>query len=98
MATLSPDYSWRRLLYFGLPTLLRLPRPHRPQLLRYLNKVVRAEYPNPLYTKLGLEAIEAWKGPESIFMGVYREPGWVMTAHCLIGWWFQSTKVAEQAG
>jgi sarcosine oxidase/L-pipecolate oxidase len=44
-----------------------------------LNKIVRADYSNRLYTELGLEAIEAWQD-NPIFKdgGVYHQTGWIM--------------------
>ncbi|CAI7625027.1 unnamed protein product [Penicillium manginii] len=44
-----------------------------------LNKIVRADYSNRLYTELGLEAIEAWQN-NPIFKdgGVYHQTGWIM--------------------
>ncbi|RYP64592.1 hypothetical protein DL771_008705 [Monosporascus sp. 5C6A] len=47
------------------------------------NKVVRTEFWNQLYTKLGFEAMQVWKDPteDSIFYGMYYESGWAMSVH-----------------
>lgn len=44
-----------------------------------LNKIIRADYSNPLYMKLGLEAIEEWKkSPLFKDADVYHQTGWIM--------------------
>ncbi|KAK5108527.1 hypothetical protein LTR62_008267 [Meristemomyces frigidus] len=43
-----------------------------------LNKIVRAEYEDPFYTKLALEAIEGWKTP--LFGPHYHQTGYVVAA------------------
>lgn len=46
-----------------------------------LNKVIRFDYPNPLYSALGREAYDAWTSPSSLFAGLYRKTGWIMSGH-----------------
>lgn len=46
-----------------------------------LNKIIRTDYPNPLYTRLGREAMSVWKDQDSIFRGMFRGTGWIMSAH-----------------
>lgn len=41
-----------------------------------INKIVRAEYEDPFYTKLALEAIEGWKTP--LFGPYYHQTGYVV--------------------
>jgi sarcosine oxidase/L-pipecolate oxidase len=57
----------------------RAPPPSRSAASTDLNKIVRADYSNRLYTELGLEAIEAWEN-NPIFKdeGVYHQTGWIM--------------------
>lgn len=44
-----------------------------------INKIIRADYSNPLYMKLGLEAIDVWKNsPLFEDAGVYHQTGWIM--------------------
>ncbi|KAA8643337.1 hypothetical protein EYZ11_000916 [Aspergillus tanneri] len=43
-----------------------------------INKVIRADYSNPLYMELGFEAIDAWKSlPFFQNAGVYHRSGWI---------------------
>lgn len=43
-----------------------------------INKIIRADYSNPLYMDLGFEAIEAWKTlPFFRDAGVYHQSGWI---------------------
>lgn len=44
-----------------------------------INKIVRADYSDPLYMELGLEAIEAWKN-NPLFKDeeIYHQTGWIM--------------------
>lgn len=46
-----------------------------------LNKIVRCDYPNPLDTKLGLDAMNVWRDPNFLFKGMFRQTGWLMAAH-----------------
>ncbi|OJJ62980.1 hypothetical protein ASPSYDRAFT_55693 [Aspergillus sydowii CBS 593.65] len=59
----------------------RFPAPSKEAAATDLNKIVRYDYPNPLYTKLGLEAMGVWKDPKSLFRGLFRGTGWIMAAH-----------------
>lgn len=44
-----------------------------------VNKIIRADYSNSLYMRLGLEAIDAWKNsPLFKEKGVYHQTGWIM--------------------
>ena len=77
----------------------RFDAPSKDSAATDLNKVVRADYPNPLYTKLGLEAMDVWKDPDSIFAGLYRESGWIMAANSMTQGWLEGAReVAEKAG
>lgn len=60
-------------------TLLdRGPPPSSPAASTDINKIVRADYSNPLYMDLGLEAIRAWKNlPCLRDAGVYHASGWI---------------------
>ncbi|EMR63261.1 putative fructosyl amine:oxygen oxidoreductase protein [Eutypa lata UCREL1] len=43
--------------------------------------------------------MEVWKDPSSIFGGMYRESGWVMSAHSMTRGWLESAReTAEKAG
>lgn len=45
-----------------------------------INKVIRTEYPDQLYTKLASDARDIWKDPNGLFSGLYHESGWVIGA------------------
>ncbi|XMA14716.1 hypothetical protein WAI453_007507 [Rhynchosporium graminicola] len=42
-----------------------------------LNKIIRTEYDEPLYAKMAVEAIEAWRQP--LWDGIFHETGWLVT-------------------
>ncbi|KAF9891365.1 hypothetical protein FE257_004221 [Aspergillus nanangensis] len=62
-------------------TLLdRSPPPSPAAASTDINKIIRADYPNPLYTQLGLEAIAAWKTLpclRSTNPSPYHQTGWI---------------------
>lgn len=63
----------------GIIVLDRAPPPSVSAASTDLNKIVRADYSNRLYTELGLEAIEAWQNsPVFKDEGVYHQTGWIM--------------------
>jgi sarcosine oxidase/L-pipecolate oxidase len=52
--------------------------PSTPAASTDINKIIRADYSDPLYMSLGLEAIEAWKSlPFFRNAGVYHQSGWI---------------------
>lgn len=63
----------------SITILDRGPAPSTDAASTDINKIVRADYSNPLYTRLGLEAIDAWKNsPLFKDKGVYHQTGWIM--------------------
>ncbi|KAF2139367.1 uncharacterized protein K452DRAFT_352615 [Aplosporella prunicola CBS 121167] len=42
-----------------------------------LNKIIRTEYDEPLYSELAIEAIQAWRQP--MFDDIFHETGWLIT-------------------
>ena len=85
--------------YTQVTVLDRFDAPSRDSAATDLNKVVRADYPNPLYTRLGLEAMAEWKDPRSFFAGLYRHSGWIMAAHEMTQGWLKSAQeTAKKAG
>ncbi|CAG9956067.1 unnamed protein product [Clonostachys rosea f. rosea IK726] len=85
--------------YQNVTVVDRFEPPSRDAAATDLNKVIRADYPNPLYTNLGLEAMQVWKDPKSIFSGLFRETGWIMGAHDLTRDWLETAReVGEKAG
>ncbi|RYP25215.1 hypothetical protein DL765_000096 [Monosporascus sp. GIB2] len=67
----------------SVTVLDRFSAPSEDSAATDLNKVICTDCPNQLYTKLGLEAMQFWKDSsgDSILRGVYRETGWIMSAH-----------------
>ena len=45
-----------------------------------INKVIRTEYPERLYTKLATEARDVWRDPTGLFAGLYHTSGWIIGA------------------
>lgn len=67
--------------YTRVKVLDRFAAPSKDAAATDLNKIVRFDYPNPLYSKLGLEAMKIWKEPGNMFSGMFRPTGWLMAAH-----------------
>jgi sarcosine oxidase/L-pipecolate oxidase len=44
-----------------------------------ISKVIRSDYNEPLYCKMGIESIEAWRDWD-MFQGLYHVPGWILSA------------------
>ncbi|OOF91223.1 hypothetical protein ASPCADRAFT_211503 [Aspergillus carbonarius ITEM 5010] len=56
----------------------RAPPPSTPAASTDINKIIRADYTNPLYVALGFEALDAWKSlPFFRDAGVYHPSGWI---------------------
>ncbi|TPX13080.1 uncharacterized protein E0L32_006506 [Thyridium curvatum] len=45
-----------------------------------LNKIVRSDYSEPMYAKLGVEAMNEWKKDTGIFAGMFQQTGWFLAA------------------
>ncbi|OLN96187.1 L-saccharopine oxidase 1 [Colletotrichum chlorophyti] len=85
--------------YEYVTVLDRFDAPSKDSAVTDLNKVVRADYPNPLYAKLGREAMQEWKSTASIFAGMYRNSGWIMAGKKLSRDWLNSaSETAAQEG
>lgn len=67
--------------YSSVTVLDRFDAPSTDAAATDLNKVIRFDYPNPLYSALGREAYDAWTSPSSLFAGLYRKTGWIMSGH-----------------
>ncbi|KAJ3547390.1 hypothetical protein NM208_g1542 [Fusarium decemcellulare] len=78
---------------YGCVTVLdRFDAPSKDSAATDLNKVIRVDYPEPLYTKLGLEALDAWKGPKSILSGLYHESGVMFSGTAPTRAWLETTR------
>lgn len=45
-----------------------------------LNKIVRSDYSEPMYARLGVEAMAEWKRDEGVFAGMFKQTGWFLAA------------------
>lgn len=95
----STAYHLSQRGYTNVTVVDRFAAPSRDSAGTDLNKVIRADYPNPHYAKLGLETMSVWKDPESLFKGLYRETGWIMGGHDDTNQWLEKAKgLADKTG
>lgn len=76
----STAYHLARRGYTNVKVLDRFEPPSKEAAATDLNKVIRCDYPNPLYGKLGQEAMTIWREEGSLFSGLFRPTGWIMAA------------------
>ncbi|KAK2037308.1 FAD dependent oxidoreductase [Colletotrichum somersetense] len=74
---ISTAYHLAKRGYTNVKCLDRHPLPSLDSAGYDLNKIIRTEYDEPLYTKLALEALEAWRQPE--WNGIFHETGRIVT-------------------
>ncbi|KAK6698904.1 hypothetical protein SNK03_011658 [Fusarium graminearum] len=89
----STAYHLAQRGYTNVTVVDRFAAPSRDSAGTDLNKVIRADYPNPHYAKLGLETLGVWKDPASLFKGLYRETGWIMGGHPETNQWLENAKI-----
>ena len=78
--------------YSSVTILDRFDAPSKDSAGTDLNKVIRVDYPEPLYTQLGLEALSAWKDPSHVLAGLYRESGLFFSGHEPTRDWLETTR------
>ncbi|KAJ5578531.1 uncharacterized protein N7459_007495 [Penicillium hispanicum] len=66
--------------YTNVVVLDRFPVPSVEAAGNDINKVIRTEYPEPLYTKLASDAREIWSDSNGLFAGLYHPSGWIIGA------------------
>lgn len=66
--------------YTNVTVLDRFPVPSLEAAGNDINKVVRTEYPDPLYTKLATDAKNIWSDPNELLSGLYHPSGWIIGA------------------
>ncbi|CAI7624668.1 unnamed protein product [Penicillium glandicola] len=66
--------------YKDVIVLDRFPVPSVEAAGNDINKIVRTEYPEPLYTKLASDARDIWSDPNGLFAGLYNPSGWIIAA------------------
>ncbi|KAK2060846.1 FAD dependent oxidoreductase [Colletotrichum caudatum] len=74
---ISTAYHLAKRGYTNVKCLDRHPLPSLDSAGYDLNKIIRTEYDEPLYTKLALEALDAWRQPE--WNGIFHETGRIVT-------------------
>ncbi|PLB47791.1 sarcosine oxidase [Aspergillus steynii IBT 23096] len=80
---LSTAYHLSLRGYKSVTVVNRFETPSKDSAATDLNKVLRTDYADPAFTKLAVEAMAAWKDPNSIFAGMYHESGWIMAANTM---------------
>lgn len=68
--------------YRNIRVLDKCPPPSCEAATTDINKVIRSDYNEPLYARLGIEAIEQWSSSE-LFKDLYHVRGWVLAAKML---------------
>lgn len=74
----STAYHLSQRGYNEITVLDRFPAPSQLAAGNDLNKVIRADYSEPLYTKLATESAERWRDPDGLYAGLYHRTGWLI--------------------
>ncbi|KAI8221017.1 L-saccharopine oxidase [Colletotrichum sp. SAR 10_86] len=74
---ISTAYHLAKRGYTNIRCIDRHPVPSLDSAAYDLNKIIRTEYDEPLYTELALEALNAWRQPE--WEGIFHETGRLIT-------------------
>lgn len=75
----STAYHLSQRGYASIRVLDRYAPPSCEAASTDISKVIRSEYNEPLYVRLGIESIDAWRS-WSLFKGLYHVPGWILSA------------------
>jgi sarcosine oxidase/L-pipecolate oxidase len=78
----STAYHLAQRGYTSITVLDRYPPPSCEAASTDISKIIRSDYNEPLYARLGLESIEAWSSWD-LFKGLYKVPGWILSANKL---------------
>ena len=85
--------------YESVQVMDRFPAPSHDAASTDLNKIIRADYPDAMYSKMGQEAMEVWRSSNSFLAGLFRRTGWLMAAHeVTLGWLQDACKTAQSLG
>ncbi|KAL4781947.1 fructosyl amino acid oxidase [Aspergillus varians] len=75
---LSKDLGKPGCKYSSIQVLDRFPPPSQIAAATDINKIIRTEYSDPLYTELALVALHAWTDPKAIFNKHFHRTGWLL--------------------
>ncbi|OOG01132.1 hypothetical protein ASPCADRAFT_202997 [Aspergillus carbonarius ITEM 5010] len=78
----STAYHLAQRGFTSVRVLDRYPAPSCEAASTDISKIIRSDYNEPLYARLGIEAIAAWQS-EDLFRDLYHVPGWVLSAYKL---------------
>ncbi|RDW93843.1 NAD(P)/FAD-dependent oxidoreductase [Aspergillus mulundensis] len=76
----STAYHLSQKGYTNVTVLDRFPVPSFEAAGNDINKIVRTEYPEPLYTKLASDSRDIWRDSNGLFAGLYNPSGWIIGA------------------
>ncbi|KAF2159444.1 hypothetical protein M409DRAFT_30062 [Zasmidium cellare ATCC 36951] len=76
----STAYHLSKQGYTNVKVLDRWASPSKEAAGNDINKVIRADYPEPLYANLATESINEWQDPNGLFAGLYHRCGWLIAA------------------
>ncbi|KAJ5281316.1 FAD dependent oxidoreductase [Penicillium angulare] len=75
----STAYHLAQRGYTSIRVLDRYPPPSCEAAATDISKIIRSDYNEPLYARLGIESISAWRS-WPLFNGLYHVPGWILSA------------------
>ncbi|KAJ5737197.1 FAD dependent oxidoreductase [Penicillium malachiteum] len=75
----STAYHLSQRGYISIRVLDRYPPPSCEAAATDISKIIRSDYNEPLYARLGIESIAAWRS-WPMFRGLYHVPGWILSA------------------
>ncbi|KAJ6007718.1 FAD dependent oxidoreductase [Penicillium herquei] len=75
----STAYHLSQRGYTSIRVLDRYPPPSCEAAATDISKIIRSDYNEPLYARLGIESIAAWRS-WPMFRGLYHVPGWILSA------------------
>lgn len=76
---MSTAHALSQRNYAHITVLDPYPYPSIDAAANDISKIIRSDYNEPLYARLGLEAIAAWSS-DPLYSGLYRQDGWVLSA------------------
>lgn len=79
---ISTAYHLSQRGYTSIHVLDRYPPPSIEAAATDISKIIRSDYNEPLYARLGIESIAAWRS-WPMFEGLYHVPGWILSAASL---------------